>query len=120
MAEKKEEQKGKPGDDGIDYKLEGSDPGEDESTDPTDEGYDEAAHTGKSRYAIPSGEGGVFGTTGGGGPAEGFQVITRPGLYDREGEPEEEFDPDRTHPKQEENFVQVNFENEPGGDTKKD
>jgi len=109
MADKKETQKGNPGDDGIDYKLEGSDPGEDESNDPTNEGYDEAAHTGKSRYAIPSGEGGVFGTTGGGGPAEGFQVIERPGLYDREGETEDS-DADSTHPTPEERYVQVNFE----------
>ena len=111
MADKENPQKGIPGEDGIDYKLEGSDPGEENSDDPTDEGYDEAAHSGDSRYAIPSGEGGVFGTTGGGGTGEGFQVIDRPGIYNREGD-SEEFDPDRTNPQKETRHVQVTFDDE--------
>ncbi len=111
MAKRKDPQKGNPGEDGIDYELEGNDPGGSKKNDPTAEGYDEAAHSGKSRYAIPSGEGGVFGTTGGGGPAEGFQVIERPGVYDRSGE-DKDFDPDRTDRMPEERQVQVDFEND--------
>ena len=71
----------------IDYRAEGSDPylhGEKRSS--TDEGYDEAAHSGMSRYGTAEGAGGVFGTTGGGSYEGGFQVEERPGLYDREGE----------------------------------
>ena len=111
MADKEKSQKGIPGEDGIDYKLEGADPGEEKTDDPTDEGYDEAAHSGSSRYAIPSGEGGVFGTTGGGGTGEGFQVIERPGIYNRE-EGGEEFDPDSTNPQKETRHVQVTFDHE--------
>lgn len=111
MAEPKGPQKGDPGEDGIDYELEGNDAG-DEKDDPTNQGYDEAAHSGESRYAIPSGEGGVFGTTGGGSPAEGFQVIDRPGVYDRSGEPEN-FDPEKTDRlPAADRHVQMNFEEE--------
>jgi osmotically-inducible protein OsmY len=49
----------------------------------TDRGYDEAAHSGRSRYGDVEGRGGVFGTTGGGSYDGGFQVIERPALYDR-------------------------------------
>ncbi len=51
--------------DDIDYTAEGNTPLR-EKHDPTDEGYDEAAHSGPERFGIPEGEGGVFGTTGGG------------------------------------------------------
>ncbi len=69
----------KVSDDGIDYTLEGNDPGHEKGED-TAEGYDEAAHSGESRYVIVSGKGGVFGTSGGGVSDEGFQVIERPDL----------------------------------------
>lgn len=57
MADKKK--------DDIDYDAEGNAPPQ-EKNDPTNAGYDEAAHSGPSRYAVAEGEGGVFGTTGGG------------------------------------------------------
>lgn len=111
MADTNKPRKGNPGEDGIDYELEGNSPGGEEKNDPTAEGYDEAAHSGSSRYAIPSGAGGVFGTTGGGGPAEGFQVIERPGVYDRTGEAED-FDPDSTDRLPTGRQVQVTFDDE--------
>ncbi len=113
MAERNEPKKGNPGEDGIDYDLEGNNPAH-EKDDPTAEGYDEAAHSGASRYAIPSGAGGVFGTTGGGGTAEGFQVVERPGVYDRSGV-EKEFDPDKTDRMPEDRHIQVIFENDKEG-----
>lgn len=57
MAEKKK--------DDIDYEAEGNAPPR-EKDDPTNAGYDEAADSGPSRYGVAEGEGGVFGTTGGG------------------------------------------------------
>lgn len=118
MADTNTPEKGNPGEDGIDYELEGNSPGGEEKSDPTAEGYDKAAHSGASKYAIPTGAGGVFGTTGGGGPAEGFQVIERPGVYDRSGE-EENFDPDSTDRLPADRAVQVTFEDskeeKPGG-----
>ncbi len=51
-------------DDDIDYTAEGATPPR-EKDDPTNEGYDEAAHTGDGRYGVLEGEGGVFGTSGG-------------------------------------------------------
>ena len=60
-------------DDGIDYTAEGTTPPH-EKDDPTNEGYDEAAHSGPSRYGVLEGNGGVFGTTGGGDSARGFHV----------------------------------------------
>jgi hypothetical protein len=51
----------------------------------TDEGYDEAAHSGESRYGVPSGAGGVFGTTGGGTDPRGLHVVERP-VTSAEGE----------------------------------
>ncbi len=51
---------------------------EDEKDDPTDAGYDEAANSGPGRYGVPEGEGGVFGTTGGGTPKTGMHVEERP------------------------------------------
>lgn len=63
--------------DDIDYTAEGSTPPR-EKDDSTNEGYDEAAHSGPSRYGIPEGEGGVFGTTGGGSFNGGMHVEERP------------------------------------------
>jgi hypothetical protein len=51
--------------DDIDYTAEGSTPPH-EKNDPTNDGYDEAAHRGPGVYGVREGEGGVFGTTGGG------------------------------------------------------
>ena len=51
-------------DDDIDYKAEGETPPR-EKDDPTNAGYDEAAHKGGA-YGLKEGEGGVFGTSGGG------------------------------------------------------
>lgn len=55
----------KRNDDGIDYTPEGTTPPH-EKNDPTNAGYDEAAHKGPSAYGVKEGEGGVFGTSGGG------------------------------------------------------
>ncbi len=64
-------------DDDIDYHAEGETPPH-EKDDPTNEGYDEAAHSGPNRYGVPEGEGGVFGTTGGGTFSGGMHVEERP------------------------------------------
>jgi len=66
-----------PKDDDIDYTAEGSTPPH-EKEDATNEGYDEAAHTGPGKYGVPEGEGGVFGTTGGGTFDGGMHVEERP------------------------------------------
>ena len=63
-------------DDDIDYTAEGATPPH-EKHDETDKGYDEAANRGGA-YGVPEGEGGVFGTTGGGSYEGGFQVEERP------------------------------------------
>lgn len=63
--------------DPIDYTAEGKTPPR-ETNDPTNEGYDEAAHSGPSRYGVPEGEGGVFGTTGGGTSDRGMHIDERP------------------------------------------
>lgn len=97
-------------DDGIDYKAEGSSPdlGEEKRSE-TDKGYDEAAHSGPSKYAVPEGAGGVFSTSGGGTYDGGFQVEERPGVYDRSGE---EVDATDRHgvSRTADRFDQVNFE----------
>lgn len=64
-------------DDGIDYMSEGATPPE-EKDDPTNAGYDEAARSGPGRYGAREGEGGVFGTTGGGTYERGFHEVERP------------------------------------------
>ena len=64
-------------DDDIDYTAEGATPPR-EKDDPTNDGYDEAAHSGPGRYGVPEGQGGVFGTSGGGTYAEGFREVERP------------------------------------------
>jgi hypothetical protein len=68
-------------DEGIDYRAEGRDSGEVKKS-RTDEGYDEAAHSGRSRFGELSGSGGVFGTSGGGTFDGGFRVIEPPGIAD--------------------------------------
>ncbi len=59
--------------DGIDYTPEGSTPPH-EKHEPTDAGYDQAAHSGPSRFGVLEGEGGVFGTTGGGTYNAGLHI----------------------------------------------
>jgi hypothetical protein len=80
-----ERQKNRRSDSDIDYRAEGADSGH-ETTSDTDRGYDEAVNSGPSRQGIPEGQGGVFGTTGGGGFGGGFQVDNGAALYDRTGE----------------------------------
>jgi len=63
--------------DEIDYTPEGSTPPH-EKKDPTAAGYDEAAHSGPGRYGVGEGQGGVFGTTGGGTYDQGMHVEERP------------------------------------------
>ena len=72
-------------DDGIDYTAEGSTPPH-EKNDATDKGYDEAAHSGPGRYGVKEGEGGVFGTSGGGTYGDGFEVEERPAVGKNEKE----------------------------------
>ena len=74
-------------DDDIDYTAEGATP-PNEKNDPTDEGYDEAAHSGPGRYGVPEGRGGVFGTTGGGTYDAGMHEVERPVLESERGEDE--------------------------------
>jgi hypothetical protein len=64
-------------DEDIDYTAEGKSPPR-EKSDPTNEGYDEAARSGPSRYGVNEGEGGVFGTSGGGTYEGGMHVEERP------------------------------------------
>lgn len=71
-------------DDDIDYTAEGATPPRDKD-DPTNEGYDEAAHNGPGAYGVPEGEGGVFGTTGGGTYRGGMHVVERPALETERG-----------------------------------
>jgi hypothetical protein len=79
-------------DNDIDYTAEGSDPGPRPSN-PTDRGYDEAANSG-STYGTPEGEGGVFGTTGGGTYGGGMQIEERPLVY--EPSTSKDRDPDKS------------------------
>jgi hypothetical protein len=65
--------------DDIDYTAEGSTPPH-EKNDPTNDGYDEAAHRGPGVYGIREGEGGVFGTTGGGTYGGGLHEEERPAV----------------------------------------
>ena len=68
-------------DDDIDYQAEGETPPH-EKDDPTNAGYDEAVRSGPGRYGVPEGEGGVFGTTGGGTSEKGMHVEERPAVYE--------------------------------------
>ena len=74
-------------DDGIDYNAEGSAPPR-EKDDPTNDGYDEAAHSGPSKYGVAEGAGGVFGTSGGGTYEGGLHVVERPVITTERGEDE--------------------------------
>ena len=71
--------------DDIDYTAEGATPPH-EKDDSTNAGYDEAAHTGPGRYGVPAGEGGVFGTTGGGPDERGRHAVERPVIETEKGE----------------------------------
>jgi hypothetical protein len=73
--------------DDLDYTVEGATP-PNEKNDPTDEGYDEAAHSGPGRYGVPEGRGGVFGTTGGGSYPGGMHVEERPVIETEKGKDE--------------------------------
>jgi len=66
----------------IDYTAEGATPPH-EKNDPTNAGYDEAAHQGGA-YGVREGEGGVFGTTGGGTFSGGMHVERRPTIVSDE------------------------------------
>lgn len=70
-------------DDEIDYQAEGETPPH-EKDDPTNAGYDEAAHRG-SRYGVAEGRGGVFGTSGGTYEG-GMHVEERPVVPKKENE----------------------------------
>ncbi len=61
----------------IDYTPEGATPAH-EKNDPTASGYDEAVKKGPGEYGVPSGNGGVFGTNGGGSYPGGMHVVERP------------------------------------------
>src|SRR5687768_13593864 len=72
--------------DDIDYTAEGTNPPR-EKNDPTSKGYDEAVRSGPGRYGVPEGEGGVFGTSGGGTYGGGLHPEERPavGVDEEEG-----------------------------------
>ena len=72
-------------DDAIDYRAEGDTPPR-EKDDATNEGYDEAARSGPGRYGVAEGEGGVFGTSGGGTYEGGFHEEDRPVTYEGGGD----------------------------------
>lgn len=74
-------------DDEMDYGAEGATPPR-EKDDPTNAGYDEAAHSGPGRYGVQEGQGGVFGTTGGGTYGGGLHEVERPVIETEKGEDE--------------------------------
>jgi hypothetical protein len=71
-------------DNDIDYTVEGATPPH-EKDDPTNAGYDQAAHEGPGKYGVPEGQGGVFGTTGGGSYPGGMHVEERPVIETERG-----------------------------------
>ncbi len=71
-------------DDDIDYTVEGATSPK-EKDDPTNAGYDEAAHQGPGVYGVREGEGGVFGTTGGGTYSGGMHIVERPVIETERG-----------------------------------
>jgi hypothetical protein len=71
----------------IDYTAEGRTPPRDKD-DPTNEGYDEAVRSGEGRYGVPEGEGGVFGTSGGGTYEGGMHEEERPAISSERGKDE--------------------------------
>jgi hypothetical protein len=94
----------------IDYRWEGSRPPREER-DETDDGYDRAARSGSGRFAELTGEGGVFGTTGGGSYAGGFQIVGSPGLYgEPENRPRQTREPRSRYGRNPDRFDQVQFE----------
>ena len=105
MSEKSEDE------DGIDYAAEGSTPPSEKKSD-TDAGYDEAAHSGASRFGVGEGAGGVFGTTGGGTYEGGMHVVENPEIYDRKSSQPRETTDDKhsTHSKELENFDHVSLD----------
>jgi len=74
-------------DDDIDYSAEGATPPR-EKDDPTNAGYDEAVRRGPGEYGVREGEGGVFGTTGGGTYPGGMHPVERPVIETERGEDE--------------------------------
>lgn len=74
-------------DDDIDYTAEGRTPPH-EKDDPTNEGYDEAVKNGEGAYGVLEGQGGVFGTTGGGTYGRGMHVEERPAISTERGKDE--------------------------------
>lgn len=74
-------------DESLDYTAEGRTPPR-ENDDPTNEGYDEAVRSGTGRYGVPEGQGGVFGTTGGGTYAGGMHEEERPAISSERGKDE--------------------------------
>jgi hypothetical protein len=74
----------KTNDNDIDYTAEGSTPPR-EKNDPTNDGYDEAAHNGPGAYGVKEGEGGVFGTSGGGSYSGGMHEVERPAIETERG-----------------------------------
>ena len=70
--------------DDIDYTAEGSTPPH-EKNDKTNDGYDEAAHNGPGAYGVNEGEGGVFGTSGGGSYSGGMHEVERPVIETERG-----------------------------------
>ena len=75
-------------DEEMDYNAEGATPPR-EKDDPTNAGYDEAAHSGPGQYGVPEGQGGDFGTPGGGTYEGGFQEVERPVIEGTEKGPDE-------------------------------
>lgn len=75
-------------DDEIDYTSEGSTPPHEKKS-ATDAGYDEAAHTGPGKYGVSEGQGGVFGSSGGGTFSGGMHVEERPAVGGNEQEVDE-------------------------------
>lgn len=95
----------------IDYRAEGDAPPDDRRDDPTDAGYDRAAHGGSSRYGVLEGRGGVFGTSGGGTYPDGFNVEERPGPEPRD-EPAQRDEKRAPRDRHADRFEQVNVEDE--------
>ena len=71
----------------IDYTAEGKAPPH-EKEDPTNAGYDEAVRSGDGKYGVSEGEGGVFGTSGGGTYGGGMHVEERPAISTERGKDE--------------------------------
>ncbi|HET7710663.1 MAG TPA: hypothetical protein VFL80_01910 [Thermoanaerobaculia bacterium] len=76
---------GKDKQDEIDYRAEGDSPPA-EKEDSTNAGYDEAVRSGSGAYGVAEGEGGVFGTSGGGTYEGGMHVEERPAVYEGGGD----------------------------------